>query len=260
MSARPFALDGRVAIVTGGAQGLGRAYAKAFAEAGAIPVIADLNIDGARAVAGEIERSGGRAMAVQTDVGDEASTLAMAAEVEARFGRIDALVNNAALYMRNLPPATHLIKRPFDQIPLAEWDLLMRVNVTGAFLCARAVTPAMRRVRYGRIVNISSSTVLLGLPNYLHYVTSKAAVIGFTRSLARELGKDGVTVNTVIPGLVSTEIDNPTTSPDRVVPMQCVPRPATPEDLTGAILFLCSEESRFVTGQSVNIDGGSAHV
>ena len=253
-------LEGRVAIVTGGAQGLGRAYALAFAREGAIAVIADRNLEGASAVAAEIEASGGRALALATDVADAESVAATARDTLARFGRIDVLVNNAALYMRNLPPATDLIKRPFDEIPLPEWERLLRVNVTGPFLCVRAVVPAMRAAGFGRIINISSSTVLLGLPNYLHYVTSKSAIIGFTRSLARELGKDGITVNTIIPGLITTEVDNPTASADKVVPMQCIPRPGVPADMTGAALFLASGASGFITGQSLNVDGGSAHV
>jgi 3-oxoacyl-[acyl-carrier protein] reductase len=253
-------LVGRVAVVTGAAQGIGRAYAKAFASEGTIAIVADLNAAGARAVAEEISTQGGQALPVEVDISDPASVEAMAATVLDRFGRLDVLVNNAALYMRNLPPATELIKRPFDEIPLHEWERLLQINVTGPFLCARAVVPAMRRMKWGRIINISSSTVLLGLPGYLHYVTSKSAIIGFTRSLARELGTDGITVNTVIPGLIKTEVDNPTTSIDRVVSMQCIPRPGVPEDLTGTVLFLASDASRFITGQSINVDGGSAHV
>jgi 3-oxoacyl-[acyl-carrier protein] reductase len=194
------------------------------------------------------------------DISDENHARACVQAALDAFGRLDVLVNNAALYMRNLPPATELIKRPFDEIPLHEWERLLQINVTGPFLCARAVVPAMRRMKWGRIINISSSTVLLGLPGYLHYVTSKSAIIGFTRSLARELGTDGITVNTVIPGLIKTEVDNPTTSIDRVVSMQCIPRPGVPEDLTGTVLFLASDASRFITGQSINVDGGSAHV
>ncbi len=253
-------LVGRVAVVTGAAQGIGRAYAKAFASEGTIAIVADLNAAGARAVAEEISTQGGQALPVEVDISDPASVEAMAATVLDRFGRLDVLVNNAALYKRNLPPATELIKRPFDEIPLHEWERLLQINVTGPFLCARAVVPAMRRMKWGRIINISSSTVLLGLPGYLHYVTSKSAIIGFTRSLARELGTDGITVNTVIPGLIKTEVDNPTTSIDRVVSMQCIPRPGVPEDLTGTVLFLASDASRFITGQSINVDGGSAHV
>jgi 3-oxoacyl-[acyl-carrier protein] reductase len=227
---------------------------------GVVAVIADRNREGAAAVARRSRSKAGTAMAVVCDVADPGSVEAMVERVLERFGRIDILVNNAALYMRNIPPATELIKRPFDEIPLEEWERLLRVNVTGPFLCVRAVAPAMRRAQWGRIINVSSSTVLLGLPGYLHYVTSKSAIIGFTRSLARELGRDGITVNTLIPGFIQTEVENPTASADRVVPMQCVPRAGVPDDLTGTVLFLASEASRFITGQSINVDGGSAHV
>ena len=253
-------LAGRVAIVTGAAQGLGRAYALAFAAAGAIAIVADINHEGAERVAGEIASAGGTALALCVDVADPLSVNAMATSTIASFGRIDVLVNNAALYMRNVPPATELIRRPFEEIPLAEWDRLMRVNVTGPFLCVRAVTPAMRRASWGRIINVSSSTVMLGLPNYLHYVTSKSAMFGFTRSLARELGPAGITVNTLIPGLIATEVANPTAATEKVVAAQCIKRVGVPDDMIGAVLFLASDASRFVTGQSINVDGGSAHV
>jgi NAD(P)-dependent dehydrogenase (short-subunit alcohol dehydrogenase family) len=245
-------LQGRVAIVTGAGQGLGRVFAKAFAMAGAIPVIAERNHDKGSAVAAEI---GNEAFAIHTDVADPASIDSMVAEVDRRFGRIDILVNNAGIF-------STLEMRPFEQIPLDEWEHVLRVNVTGPFLCARAVLPAMRRARWGRIINMASGAVTLGRPNYLHYITSKAALEGMTRSMARELGADGITVNSILPGATFTEIERKTVSPEqkqRIVAQQCIPRPEVPEDLVGTVLFLASEASAFVTGQGLTVDGGCTH-
>ncbi len=245
-------LQGRVAIVTGAGQGLGRVFAKAFAMAGAIPVIAERNHDKGRAVAAEI---GNEAFAIHTDVADPASIDSMVAEVDRRFGRIDILVNNAGIF-------STLEMRPFEQIPLDEWEHVLRVNVTGPFLCSRAVLPAMRRARWGRIINMASGAVTLGRPNYLHYITSKAALEGMTRSMARELGADGITVNSILPGATFTEIERKTVSPEqkqRIVAQQCIPRPEVPEDLVGTVLFLASEASAFVTGQGLTVDGGCTH-
>ncbi|UUZ77191.1 SDR family NAD(P)-dependent oxidoreductase [Polaromonas sp. P1(28)-13] len=205
-SARDFGVKGRVVIITGAAQGIGREFARQFAAAGAIPVVADLNLDKAEGVVREIEAEGGQAMAIRIDLGDKKSLDDMVAAVLQKYGRIDVLVNNGAIF------AT-LQKRPFDEIPLAEWDMVMRVNITGTFLAACAVAPAMRKAKWGRIINLSSDSVPRGAMNYLHYVTSKAAVIGMTNSLARELGPHGVTVNAIRPGGVATEVDrtvNPT--------------------------------------------------
>jgi 3-oxoacyl-[acyl-carrier protein] reductase len=149
--------------------------------------------------------------------------------------------------------------RPFDQIPLEEWERVLRVNLTGPFLCARAVLPAMRRARWGRIINIASGAVRLGRPNYLHYIASKAALAGMSLSMARELGGDGITVNAILPGATFTEIERKTVTPEQkqcIVAMQCIPRPEVPEDLVGAVLFLASDASGFITGQSLNLDGG----
>ena len=241
-------LRGRVAIVTGAGQGLGRVFAKAFALAGAVPVIAERNHDKGRAVAAEI---GGEALAIHTDVADPASIDNMVAAVEQRFRRIDILVNNAGIF-------STLEMRPFEQIPLAEWDEVLRVNVTGPFLCARAVLPAMRRAKWGRIIIMASGAVTLGR----HYITSKAALVGMTRSMARELGAEGITVNSILPGATFTEIERKTVTPEqkaRIVAQQCIPRPEAPEDLVGTLLFLASDASAFVTGQALTVDGGCTH-
>jgi len=245
-------LKNRVVIVTGAGQGIGRVFAKAFASAGARVVIAELNEKKAEAVAGEILESDGQVLAVTTDVADPASIAQMIEVVEDKWGRIDVLVNNAGIF-------SSLEMRPFDQIPLEEWERVLRVNLTGPFLCARAVLPAMRRAKWGRIINIASGAVRLGRPNYLHYIAAKAALSGMSLSMARELGADGITVNAILPGATFTEIERKTVTEEqkaRIIAMQCVPRAEVPEDLVGAVLFLASEASAFITGQSINLDGG----
>jgi NAD(P)-dependent dehydrogenase (short-subunit alcohol dehydrogenase family) len=246
-------LDGRVAIVTGAAQGIGRVFAQALAGVGAIPIVADRNVPKAEAVAQEI---GGAALPVEVDVADPASVQAMADKVLTAHGRIDILVNNAAIF-------STITMRPFEQIPLDEWDQVLRVNLTGPFLCARAVLPAMRRAQWGRIVNIGSGAVTLGRPGYLHYIATKSGLAGMSRSMARELGPDGITVNTILPGATFTEIERKTITPEwveRIVAQQCVHRPQVPQDLVAALLFLCSPGAAFVTGQAINVDGGATHL
>jgi 3-oxoacyl-[acyl-carrier protein] reductase len=179
----------------------------------------------------------------------------MVEAVERRYGRIDILVNNAGIF-------STLEMRPFDQIPLDEWERVLRVNVTGPFLCSRAVLPAMRRAQWGRIVHMASGAVTMGRPNYLHYIASKGALSGMTGSMARELGASGVTVNAILPGATFTEIERKTVSPEqkvRIVAQQCIPRPETPDDLVGTVLFLSSDASAFLTGQCLTVDGGATH-
>ena len=242
----------RVIIITGAGQGIGRVFAKAFAKVGARVVIAELKEQRAEAVAEEILRADGHVLAVTTDVADPASIEEMVRIVEDEWGRIDVLINNAGIF-------STLEMRPFDQIPLDEWERVLRVNLTGPFLCARAVLPAMRRAKWGRIINVASGAVRLGRPNYLHYIATKAALAGMSLSMARELGADGITVNAILPGATFTEIERKTVTPEqkqRIVAMQCIPRAEVPEDLVGAVLFLASDASAFVTGQSINLDGG----
>jgi NAD(P)-dependent dehydrogenase (short-subunit alcohol dehydrogenase family) len=255
-SARDFSVRDRVVVITGGGQGIGREYARQFAAAGAVPVVADLSADHAENVLKEIKEAGGKGMAARVDVGDEGSVAAMVEQVIARFGRVDVLVNNAAIF------AT-LQKRSFEEIPVSEWEQVMRVNVTGSFLCARAVAPAMREAKWGRIVNISTSAINRGTVNYLHYVASKAAVIGMTNSMARELGPHGITVNCIRPGGVATEVDrtaNPTEeSRTRLLKEQCLPRGQMPSDMVGIVMFLATQASSFITGQTIACDGGFTH-
>jgi NAD(P)-dependent dehydrogenase (short-subunit alcohol dehydrogenase family) len=245
-------LKDRVVIITGAGQGIGRVFAKAFARAGSRTVIAEVNEKTAASVSAEIMAAGGQALAVATDVAEETSIKEMIGIVEDQYGRIDVLINNAGIF-------STLEMRPFDQIPLDEWEQVLRVNLTGPFLCARAVLPAMRRAKWGRIINVASGAVRLGRPNYLHYIATKSALMGMSLSMAREVGADGITVNAILPGATFTEIERKTITPaqkERVIAMQCVPRAEVPEDLVGAVLFLASEASAFVTGQSINLDGG----
>jgi NAD(P)-dependent dehydrogenase (short-subunit alcohol dehydrogenase family) len=254
--ARDFSVKERVVIVTGAAQGIGRERARQFAAAGAVAVVADLNIEGADAVVAEIHDADGIGLAVRVNVADEASVQAMVDTVVEKFGRVDVLVNNASIF------AT-LEKRPFDEIPLAQWEQVLRVNVTGTYLCVRAVAAHMRRAGFGRVINVSSDAVARGTVNYLHYVTSKSAVIGMTNSLARELGAYGITVNCLRPGSVATEVEraaNPTTEVrERAASLQCIPRGMLPTDLVGITLFLSTPASAFITGQTIACDGGYTH-
>lgn len=254
--ARDFGVKGRVVLITGGGQGIGRELARQFAAAGAIPVVADLNAANAESVKHEIERSGGRATALRVDVADPASVQAMVDAVVREHGRIDVLINNAAIF------AT-LEKRKFDLIPLEEWDFVMRVNVNGPFLCARAVAPFMREAGWGRIINVGSTAVTKGVMNYLHYVTSKSAMIGFTASMARELGEDGITVNCVRLGPTATEVDR-TVNPTKDLrtlqqSQQCLKKGMEPPDLIGAFMFLASPASAMITGQTLAVDAGYTH-
>ena len=248
-------LKDRVVIITGAGQGIGKVFAKAFAQCGAIAVIAERNALSGEAVAKEIAETKGQAFAVTTDVAQPDSIAAMISAVESRYGRIDILINNAGVF-------STLNMQPFDQIPLEEWEQVLRVNVTGPFLCSRAVLPAMRRGKWGRIINMASGAVTMGRPNYLHYIASKGALAGMTGSMARELGPDGITVNAILPGATFTEIERKTVSPEqkvRIVAQQCIPRPETPDDLVGTALFLASDNAAFLTGQCLTVDGGATH-
>ena len=246
-------LQGRVAIITGAAQGIGAVYAKALAAEGAAVAVSDV-LD-AGPVAAEIQSAGGRALALKNDVTDPASVRAMVADTVAAFGQVDVLVTNAALF-------GNLSLKPVTEIDSAEWDKVMAVNVRGVFECAKAVVPEMRKRKYGKIVNIASGTVFKGTPMLLHYVTSKGAVVAMTRCLARELGDDGIRVNTLAPGLVMSDnvIANPAWKGAVVannIASRAIKKDLYPADLTGTLVYLCSGESDFVTGQVVVVDGGS---
>lgn len=246
----------RVMFLTGAGQGMGRIFAIEASRAGAIPVIAEVNIEKAESVAAEIRAENGKCFVRHIDVASQNSVHAAVQATVAEFGRIDVLVNNAAIF-------APLVRENFDDIDLDVWDSVMRVNVTGAWLCARAVAPIMREAGWGRIINMSSATVPYGMAMYAHYVTSKAAIIGLTRSVARERGAHGVTMNCIMPGLIETGVEIPGRSDStrtRVVDMQCIKRTGIPQDLVGMMLFLASPASGFITGQSILVDGGAAHI
>jgi 3-oxoacyl-[acyl-carrier protein] reductase len=242
-------LEGKVAIVTGGGMGIGMRYVRGLAAEGAKVVVADIAEEVAKAVAAEV---GG--MAVRVDVSDEDSTRAMAAAALESYGRIDILVNNAAMFTELMP------RKAFDEISTEEWDRVMAVNVRGVWLCCKAVSPAFRQQRSGVIVNISSGTIYNGSPGFMHYVSSKAAVWGMTHCLANELGEFGVRVNAITPGLTSSERVRErydTSYLEARAQARRFKREQEPEDLVGTLVFLCSDASGFMTGQAVNVDGGA---
>lgn len=248
-------LEGKTIIVTGGGHGIGRAYCRRFALEGARVIVADIDADAAERVSAEIQATGGSALAVPVDVAHWPSVQRMAARAVDQFGAIHGLVNNAAIF------ATIPISRvPFEEIDEAEWDRVMAVNTKGVWLCCRAVVPSMRRAGGGSIVNIASGTVFNGSPTRVHYVASKAALIGITRVLARELGDDNIRVNTVAPGnTLSEEQPTPETirMREQAVAARALKRVQRPEDVVGAVLFLLSDEAAFITGQTLIVDGGN---
>ncbi len=246
-------LDGRVAIVTGGGRGIGVAYCKALAAEGAKVVVSDI-VDTERTV-NIIKQAGGEAIGMHCDVTEPDQIRAMVARTIETYGKIDILVNNAALF-------ADIRVKSFLEIDEAEWDRMMEINTRGVFSCAKAVVPEMKKNGYGKIVNIASSTVHKGVPMMLHYVASKGAVIAFSRSLAREVGDDGICVNSLAPGLTISEkvAEDDQWAPlrERNLDSRAIKREETPEDLMGTMVFLCSSDSDFVTGQTVVCDGGSA--
>ena len=247
-------LEDKVVIVTGGGHGIGRAYCRGIANEGGKVVVADIDGAAADAVAEEISGAGAQAMAVRMDVSSLESCQEMMHKALGHFGRIDGLINNAAIF------ATIPISRVgFQEISEDEWDRTMTVNVKGVWLCCRAVAPAMQERRQGSIVNISSSTVLNGSATRIHYVASKAAVMGFSRVLARELGPFNVRVNTIAPGSTLSE-DDPSEETikmrERTVAGRALARVERPDDLVGTALYLLSDLSAFVTGQMIVVGGG----
>ncbi len=229
-----------VAIVTGGARGLGLAYVEGLRRTGFDVVVADL-----------LETDAGD-LFIRTDVADLAATEALAAAVVERFGRIDVLINNAGYF-------TQIVKKPFEELTVAEWDHAFAVNVRGTWLCCRAVAPTMKAQRSGKIVNTSSMTVPSGIPGFLHYVASKSAIVGLTRALARELGEWGISVNTISPDYVPHDAEYAGRQPEMsafIANQRAFKRDQVPDDLVGTILFLAGHGSDFVTGQDIWVNGG----
>jgi NAD(P)-dependent dehydrogenase (short-subunit alcohol dehydrogenase family) len=245
--------EGRVVIVTGAAIGNGQAFAAEFARQGAQVVVAD--IGDASETLGIVRSIDGASepLALKVDVTDEGSTRQMAADVKTQFGRIDILVNNAGLYD----------EEPFELLSLDAWKRVIDVNLTGLFLATKAVLPQMKAQGSGRIINLSSNTIWLGTPYLVHYVTSKMGVVGFTRALASEVGKYGITVNAITIGLTATQRPPGTRLTqgsilEHLLPPQSIERPETPEDIANVVSFLASDRSAIITGQTINVDGGVA--
>ncbi|HUZ33781.1 MAG TPA: SDR family oxidoreductase [Xanthobacteraceae bacterium] len=251
-------LDGRVAIVTGGAKGIGRHYSQALAAEGARLMIADI-ADGSE-VADGIARTHGAnsAASAVTDVSDESAVKGLVAQTMERFGKIDILINNAALF-------APLRETKCTEIDTAVWDRVMAINLRGPFLMVKHVAPHMQAQGYGKIINIGSGSIFKGLPWMLHYVTSKGGIMAMTRVLALELGSHGIRVNTLSPGLTMSDTlvaENPAhvaTARDRVLAARSLKRDQHPQDLLGALVFLAGAESDFMTGQNVLIDGGNSN-
>lgn len=244
-------LDNQVAIITGGGGAIGTGMGRVFAENGAAVALADVRTDNAEKVAQAIRDNGGKAIAVQCDVSSRESVNSMVQQVAETFGGVDILVNNAAIY-----PA-----RPWMDITEEEWDRVFAINIKGYYLCAQACYPHFRARGKGKILNISSITFLLGKwANLLDYVTTKGAVVGFTRALAREVGTDNICVNCVAPGAIPTDAERIHRDPEgynaMVLENQAIKRRGTPEDIAHAAMFFVSAHSDFVTGQTLLVDGG----
>lgn len=246
-----YQLKDKVVIVTGAGGGLGKAFANAFAAEGAKVAIADINQEGAEQTAKEISGS----IAIKVDVTSEASVKAMAEKVVEHFGRIDVLVNNAAIY-------AGIQRKPFYELSEKEWDLVMNVNLKGTWMASKAVFPFMKAQGGGKIINISSATVMSGSPQWSHYVASKGGVIGLTRSMAREIGDYNINVNNIAPGFTLTEaslslMDN---AKEYGVQRGAIKRGSNADDIVGTALYLASKASDFVTGQTIVVDGGKQFI
>lgn len=246
-----FDLKDKIVVITGAAGGLGKAFALAFAAAGAKVAICDRNIAGAKETAAEIADS----IAIEVDVANESSAVQMVQTIIEHFGRIDILINNAAIY------AT-INRKPFYEVTEKEWNQVMDVNLKGVWLCSKAVFPFMKNQNGGKIINISSATVMSGSPQWSHYVASKGGVIGLTRSMAKEVGDFNINVNTIAPGFTLTDASlNLMENANKYgVDRGAIKRPSSAEDIVGTALYLASNASDFVTGQTIVVDGGKQFI
>ncbi|MGH2961934.1 MAG: SDR family NAD(P)-dependent oxidoreductase [Solirubrobacterales bacterium] len=252
MSEEMAPLAGEVAVVTGAARAIGREIAEVLARRGAAVCSIDL-VDSAETIAA-IEGAGGSAMAVRADVTDEDALAAAREQLLERLGRVDVLVNNAGLF-------AGLERRPFWEIDTKEWQRVLRTNVDSVFKASKCFSKPMREAARGRVVNIASNVVTFGMPNLMHYVASKAAVVGITRGMARELGAHGIAVNAVSPGLVTTEVTREAIPEDyrrQVAEGQCLTEALLPEDIAGAVAWLCGPDARLVSGQTILVNGGAS--
>jgi 3-oxoacyl-[acyl-carrier protein] reductase len=243
-------LQGKVAVVSGGAQGIGRAIALGLGREGAKVVIADLQADKAKSVAAELQALGTEALAIEVNVASESSVKQLASETFSRFGRVDVLVNDAGIYL----------KAPVVEITEENWDRTINVNLGGNFFCCRAFIPSMRKHKSGRIISVASGIAHYGAKEFAPYAASKAAIIGFVKSLAREVGHDGITVNALCPGAANTAMPRTHRSEEELMqrlrsnPLGHV---LEPEDFAGPVVFLASDAASYITGQSINVNCGS---
>jgi 3-oxoacyl-[acyl-carrier protein] reductase len=253
-------LKDKVVIITGGAQGIGRVYALGMADEGAKLVVADVNFEAAEATGRDIREKGREALALKTDVSSLESTHEMARRTVENFGRIDVLVNNAAIFGK-----IRISRVPFYELDLDEWDRVFAVNLKGTLLCCRAVFPQMKTQGGGKIINIATAGFFSGNPNYVHYVASKAGIIGLTRAMAREVGDYNINVNCIAPGATLAEDPSDREAWERrvkrfkevLLPTRCFKRIQYPEDLVGTVIFLASPDSNLITGQTIVVDGGN---
>ncbi|MBI2881034.1 MAG: 3-oxoacyl-ACP reductase FabG [Candidatus Tectomicrobia bacterium] len=242
-------LDGKVAFVTGSAQGIGWAYAQALAQAGAKVVINDIR--DCQGPVKKLKGKGAEALGIEADVTDLSAMEAAAKKTVETFGRVDILVNNAAFF-------AGLKRSSLFDIPMEEWERVLKVNITGTFVPIRAFAPEMKKRGYGKIINVSSAVVFTGIPDFVHYTASKAAVVGMTRAIARELGPHGITVNAVAPGftLAPSTQGSPKAVDEMNIAWRSIKRSEHPEDIVGTVLYFASPDSDFVTGQTLLVDGG----
>jgi 3-oxoacyl-[acyl-carrier protein] reductase len=248
----PFSLDGRVAFVTGAGGGLGEGICTSLAAAGATVACADIDTDRTERIARRVTDAGGRALPLHVDVSDRSSVQEAVERTVAELGGVDVLVNNAAIYPR----------RAWTEITEEEWDRVLGVNLKGYFHCARACYPSMRERGGGHVINVSSITFMIGFELLLDYVSSKGAIVGFTRALAHEVGQEGITVNAIAPGAFPTDAEKIHPDPEGynqwVLDQQCIKRRGAPQDIGNLVVFLASDASSFITGQTVVVDGGWA--